>query len=239
MTKQNPVSPVVPAASAQGEVDSFLAKVRAMPPAKRTSTGRGRLVFAMDATMSRQPTWDRALGIQSEMFEAAGEAGGLEVQLVYFRGFRECRASKWVSDHKALASAMTKVQCAGGNTQIGRVISHVLAEGRDNGVSAVVYVGDAMEENIDDLCGLAGKAGLLGIPFFMFQEGSDTAATTAFKEIARLTRGAHFHLSDASAAALRDLLKAAAAYAAGGRKALETRAARDGAAARLLKQLPA
>ena len=64
---------------------------------------RGRLIFAIDATASRQPTWDLALGLQADMFRAVKEVGGLDVQLVYFRGFGETRASKWVSDPEALA----------------------------------------------------------------------------------------------------------------------------------------
>ena len=42
-----------------GEVDAFLAQARAMAPAT-VAGGRGRLIFALDATMSRQPTWDTA-----------------------------------------------------------------------------------------------------------------------------------------------------------------------------------
>ncbi len=49
-----------------------------------TSDGNGKLVFAMDATMSRQPSWDAALQTQAEMFREAGRIGGLDVQLVYF-----------------------------------------------------------------------------------------------------------------------------------------------------------
>jgi hypothetical protein len=212
-------------------VTEFLAKARNTPPVKHE--GKGRLIFAMDATMSRQPTWDRALSIQAEMFEAAE---GLEVQLVYFRGFHECQASKWVADTKSLARLMTKVDCRGGNTQIGRVMSHAL-DMKGQGAKAVVFVGDAMEENADHLCDLAGKAGLVGLPFFMFQEGSNRAATEAFKEIARLSKGVHVQLTGTSAAMLRELLGAAAAYANGGYAALEAQAGagRKGAASLLQK----
>ena len=84
-----------PEASAAEDVSSFLDQVKRMPPAERRAGERGRLIFAMDATMSRQPTWDRALQIQSEMFIETEKIGGLDVQLMYFRGFNECRASKW------------------------------------------------------------------------------------------------------------------------------------------------
>ena len=233
--KQTPVSADahVPEPSGQAEVDAFLEKVRSVPPTNVTGT-RGRLIFAMDATMSRQPTWDRALHIQSEMFEETAQIGGLDVQLVYFRGFNECRSSKWAGDARELGRLMTQVDCRGGHTQIKRVLKHVRKEAAKEKVNAVVYVGDAMEENIDTLCNDAGELGLLGVPVFMFQEGIEAIAETAFREIARLTGGAYCRFDAASAQQLRDLLSAVAVYAAGGRKALSDRSKEKGGEATLL-----
>ncbi|HLI20382.1 MAG TPA: hypothetical protein VKV32_04645, partial [Stellaceae bacterium] len=59
----------LPAAAKNAEVDAFLRKVAAMPTA-RPAGRRGKLIFAMDATASREPSWDRASRIQGEMFEA-------------------------------------------------------------------------------------------------------------------------------------------------------------------------
>lgn len=205
--------------SSSAEIADFLARVKAAPAP--SVTGRGRLVFAMDATMSRQPTWDMALALQSEMFEAVKAVGGLDVQLVYFRGHGECRASKWVSDPAALARLMTTVDCRGGYTQIGKVLSHARQETEKQRVAAVVYVGDCMEEDADDLCGRAGELALHGVPMFLFQEGADRRAEATFREIARLTRGAHCRFDPGAAQQLRELLTAVAVYAAGGRKALE------------------
>ena len=163
------------------------------------------------------------------------EIGGLDVQLVYFRGAGECRASKWVADPAALARLMTTVHCRGGFTQIGKVLSHVRSESERRRVSALVYVGDCMEEAVDHLCGRAGELALIGVPVFLFQEGNDPAAAGAFREIASLTRGAYCRFDQGSADQLRELLRAVAVYAAGGRKALERLAdARGGAAARRL-----
>jgi hypothetical protein len=228
-----------PAASGgEGAVADFLAKVNAMKPVAAKAGERGRLVFAMDATMSRQPTWDRALQIQSEMFAETAKIGGLDVQLVFFRGFGECRASKWVSHPEALAKLMTSVDCRGGNTQIGKVLSHVLKEARAAKVGAVVYVGDCMEENADALCAKAGEIGLLGVPLFLFQEGHDPVAERTFREIARLTRGAWCRFDQSSARQLKDLLAAVAVYAAGGRQALADHSRqKGGGAALLLEQL--
>ena len=78
------------------QVSAFLAKVAATPAVKSAS-GRGRLLFAMDATASREPSWDQACHLQAEMFQATDGLGGLEVQLVFFRGFGECKSSPWVS----------------------------------------------------------------------------------------------------------------------------------------------
>jgi len=218
--------------SSRTEVDAFLNQVRGLQPA---ASGRGRLIFAMDATMSRQPTWDLALSLQSELFSAVKEVGGLDIQLMYFRGFNECRASRWVGDTDALASLMRQVHCEGGHTQIRKVLSHARQENEKRKVNALVYVGDCMEEDVDHLSQLAGELGLVGVPVFLFQEGDDPRAARAFKEIARLSRGAHCRFDAGSAAQLRELLTAVAVYATGGRKALET--SKSGAAVRLLEQL--
>ena len=219
------------------DVEAFLARVRDLPtPAP--GTGNGRLVLAMDATMSRQHSWDMALEIQGDMFAEAGRIGGLDVQLVYFRGFGECRASKWTPDTAVLARLMSGIRCQGGRTQIGRVLKHLRGEAAAGKVNACIYIGDALEEDIDALAELAGEVGLLGIPVFMFQEGHDAAAETGFREIARLTRGAYFRFGSDAARILRELLSAVAVYAAGGFTALENHSARrGGAASLLLKQM--
>ena len=238
MANIRPTAPSKAPAVKDDDVSTFIAKVKAMPPIQKPGGTRGRLIFAMDATMSRQPTWDHALTIQSEMFSETQKIGGLDVQLVYFRGHNECRASKWVGEPQKLARLMTRVQCAGGSTQIWRVLTHLKSEAQSARINAAVYVGDAMEENIDALCQTAGEIGLLGVPIFMFQEGRDSAVETAFRELARLTHGAYFRLDAASAKMLRELLTAVAVYAAGGRPALEARKMHQGAAL-LLRQMKA
>jgi hypothetical protein len=219
------------------EVAEFIAKMKTLAPAQ--AAGRGNLVFAMDATMSRAPTWDMALRLQGDMFAAVKEVGGLDVQLVYFRGMNECRASKWVSDPDALARLMTSVSCHGGLTQIGKVLTHTLDESRKRKISALVYVGDCMEENVDRLCARAGELALLGVPVFLFQEGDNAPAAKGFREIARLTKGAYCRFDPGSARQLRELLTAVAVYAAGGHKALLALSAEGGnaGARRLLEQL--
>jgi hypothetical protein len=205
--------------SNRAEIDAFLTKLKSLGPAVRAGP-RGRLVFALDATMSRQPTWDTACKLQAEMFHAAARAGGLDIQLVYFRGLNECRASGWVASGDRLASLMGRISCVGGHTQIRKVLAHARQEHAREAVQALVFVGDAMEEPIDDLCAAAGELGILGVPAFMFQEGHDPVAESAYREIARLSGGAYSRFDAGSAQQLGELLRAVAAYAAGGRKAL-------------------
>jgi len=225
----------LPAKSDQADIDAFLAKVASTPVANTSGT-RGRLIFAMDATASREPSWDRACHIQSEMFLETEALGGLDVQLCYYRGFREFDATAWLGSSADLLARMRDVRCAGGMTQIGRVLKHAAAESRQQKVNALVFVGDCMEENIDELCHLAGELGILGVPAFMFHEGNDAAADRTFREIARLSGGAYCSFDASSAQQLRDLLSAVAVYAAGGRKALEDFGQRQGGVALRLTQ---
>ena len=221
-----------PAKAAGSDVAAFLAEVGRTAPAAQA---RGRLIFALDATMSRQPTWDLACALQAEMFETAGSVGGLAVQLVYFRGIGECRASSFVADARSVRDLMVKIDCRGGHTQLAKVLAHVRRETEKRPVAALAYVGDAMEENPDHVCQLAGEIGLLGVRAFMFHEGRDAAAERTFREIARLTRGAYLPFDRSSAAELRALLGAVATYAAGGLKALG--ASREEGARLLLPKL--
>lgn len=229
----------LPAAGAkQAEIDAFLRQVAAAPAAV-TAGGTGRLIFALDATASRQPTWDQACHIQAEMFAEVASLGGLSIQLCYFRGFGEFEATPWLGDGQALIRRMTEVACLSGKTQIARVLRHAAAEASKTRVNALVYVGDCMEEDEDALGDLAGRLGLLGVPAFVFQEGAEPRARRAFQDIARLTRGAYMSFDASSAKMLRDLLKAVAVYAAGGRKALTHYAETAGdEVLRLTRQLP-
>ena len=233
---KKPSGEVAKTRSSGAEMSAFLDQMRTLTPA---ASGRGRLIFAMDATMSRQPSWDLALKLQADMFRAVKEVGGLDVQLVYFRGLGETRASKWVGDPDALAKLMGSVACEGGYTQIRKVLAHARSESERTRVNALVYVGDCMEENVDELSQRAGELGLLGVPAFLFQEGDEPKAERAFKEIARLTRGAYCRFDAGSARELRELLKAVAIFATGGRKALKdfSDASKSSAGSRLLEQL--
>src|SRR3954454_6787232 len=141
-TKGGPLSQTKP--SAADDIAAFVAKARAMSPHR--AGAKGRLMFALDATMSRQPTWDMACALQADMFREAASLGSLDIRLVYYRGFNECRATGWISDSAPLAKLMSKIDCQGGPTQIGKVLSEAPREAIASAVRVVVFVGDAMEE---------------------------------------------------------------------------------------------
>ena len=218
------------------EVSSFLAKV-ARTPVKKSDSPVSRLLFAMDATASREPTWDHACHLQGQMFEATADAGNLSVQLCHYGGFNSFSVGGWCRSASSLNSEMSAVRCVGGHTQIKRVLQHAIEENRRNRLKAVVFVGDAIEEAADDLCHLAGQVGVLGIPLFMFQEGFDPGVRSVFRQMSELSGGAYAPFNLASASELRDLLSAVAIYATGGRTALKHFESRTGSRLLLTQQL--
>jgi len=223
--------------SSATEINEFLAKVAALPKRGR-SCDRGRLIFALDATASRQPTWDRASHLQTEMFHEAASLGGLEIQLCFYRGFGEFKVSPWLVRSEELLRMMSSVFCAAGETQIRKVLHHAINETRSKPVTALVFVGDCVEEDVDRLGTMAGELGLLGVRAFMFHEGDNRMAGYAFREIARLSNGAYCRFDAGSAHALRELLRAVAAFVAGGLPALENMAGgSDGAVKHMARQL--
>ena len=220
----------------KSQLGQFLNQAKQLPQRKQhASLYRGRLIFAMDATASRQAQWDRACHLQSKMFTACNALGGLDVQLCYFRGYQEFVSSPWLNHSDELLSRMNRVQCLGGYTQIEQVLHHAIDEHRQQSLQLVVIVGDALEENIDTLCNLAGKLGLLNIPLLMIQDGHDEAVRQGFQQLSQLSHGAYARLDNHSADSLADILSAAATFAAGGHEALQQ--LKSSASKQLLAQL--
>jgi hypothetical protein len=227
ITSRNENASLTPGRSS--EVDAFLADLKTKAP-----NVRGRLIFALDATASRQLTWDTACKLQADMFREAGTSG-LDLQLVYYRGLDECRASRWISDPVRLGKIMSGIMCRSGETQLGKILAHAKKETELLKVSALVFVGDAMEENPDKLAHEAGELGRLGVPAFMFQEGNDREVEQVFRDIAQLTRGAYCRFDPGAVRQLAELLRAVAAFAVGGITALAAR--KDAGAVKLLGQM--
>lgn len=233
MAKKAEVEPAKAGAVASPATDAFVREVARLPP--KTGGGvKGRLLFAMDATASREPTWDFATTQQGEMFVAASEIGGIEVRLAFYRGFDEFKVSRWTADGRELARLMGAVRCLAGRTQIARLLRYAAEQRRESRIDAVVFVGDCCEEDVDEVGHEAGQLGLLGLPVFVFHEGEDRIASRIFPQIAKLTRGAYCKFDRSSPDQLRRLLGAVAAYAAGGRSALLKYGKEQGGTAALL-----
>lgn len=215
-----------PTRSTDTEIKEFLDKAATLPT--RNQATQGHLIFALDATASRQPTWDRACQLQAEMFTETAHLGSLAIQFVWYRGFGDFGVTPWLTETSALLKRMTAVSCLGGLTQIGRVLDHAIRETRRHRINALVFVGDCVEEDIDRLCHQAGQLGVLGVPVFIFHEGAEAKAARAFRQIAQLSHGAYCSFDSGSARQLRELLGAVAVYAAGGRQALEDLGRRKG-----------
>ena len=197
-----------------------------------------RIIFGLDATASREATWDQASQIQHEMFAAVQTDQRLAVQLCFYRGFRELKASGFCHSATELQGLMSQVRCAGGHTQIGRLLKHTLKVAQKDTLKAVLFVGDAIEESVDDLCGQAGLLGLKKIPLFIFHEGGDAAVERTFRVMAKLSGGAYAPFDLASPDQLKRLLAGVAAYATGGRAALGTLAHQQPELKQLTAQLP-
>jgi hypothetical protein len=212
-------------------------------------SARARLIFALDATASRQPTWDLACQLQSAMFEEAAKIGGLEIQLLFYRGERECSHTAWTDDAQKLAGQMRRIRCEAGATQIARVLRHIRSEHMHEKVAAAIFVGDAVEESPGELYDIAAG---LKVPCFLFQEGDGIAVRldqygqivaehpplkveTVFRELARMTGGAYAEFNANAAQRLGDLLRAVAAFAVGGISALANQ--HTASACKLLSQM--
>ena len=209
----------LPKEANRDEVTTFLQKVKATP-VEISTTKHPRLIFSLDATASREPMWDRACHIQAQMFKETLSLGGLDIQLAYYRGFLEFSATPWANSGESLLSYMSSIRCAAGQTQIAKVMQHTISENSKTPVKALVFVGDAMEEDPTLLNRLAGKLGIMGVPIFVFQDGYDAITERSFRDIARLSKGAYCQFDANSVYKLRDLLCAIAVFVAGGHKAL-------------------
>jgi hypothetical protein len=209
----------------------IMSAVLHMPSQTNLALPRGRLAFGLDATASRASSWARACELQAKMFREAAPIGKLSVQLVFFRGLSECRASKWCQSGDELAQLMHKIDCEGGYTQIGRVLGHVLREHAQAPVQALILIGDSMEEEIGALAGLASQLGKARVPIFAFQEGRDAVVRSAFRLLALKSGGEYFEFNPDKPRAVEQLseqLNAVARLAVGDVKARQPEGDRQG-----------
>ena len=204
-------------------VKAFLAQASKVPP-PAVSDKQGKLIFAMDATASREPCWDIACQIQADMFTQTAALGQLQIQLCHYQGYGEFNVAQWSNRASELQNIMANVRCKAGQTQINRILQHTLNQVKQHKINALVFVGDCMEELADKLIGTAGQLALRNVPVFIFHEGHDAIAERTFKQIASITKGAYCKFDQSSADQLRALLNAVAVYAVGGVDALRKQA---------------
>jgi hypothetical protein len=201
---------------------------------QQVSTGRGRLLFALDATASRSETWTLASKLQAEMLRSVAR-DTLDLKVAYYRGTK-FGTTKWTSDGESLARAMSKIECITGQTQIKNVLEDALEENAKAHVHAIVLISDAMEENADELCVLASELGDAEVPCFMFHEASDDSlhsieVANTYKQIAKRSGGEYFPFGTGSPAAIKkfaDTLNAVAALAIGDGSAIAAIARKKG-----------
>ncbi|MCX7065619.1 MAG: VWA domain-containing protein [Proteobacteria bacterium] len=207
-------------------VDRFLSDAAhsKLPAARSTH----RLIFALDATGSRQPTWDLACELHAELFSEAARLGNIAIQLCYYRGLSEFVASAWTTTPTSLRAHMSAVSCRAGRTQIGPLLEHAAREAAQYPVRALVFIGDCFEEDAKEVMRLAGQLAIRSLPVIIFQEGGERAATRLFRSIADITHGAHVPFNGNSPEELRRLLGAVAQYTIGGHEALESYSQRIG-----------
>ena len=196
---------------------------------KKTQATRGRLIFALDATASREGMWDLAAQLQSQMFEEAAKIGGLDIQLLYYRG--SGRNSINAVDVRCARACQSNEQRS--DARPGPPRSHACSGTSERSTSARRSArrsssATPCEELPSDLYAVAES---LGVPLFVFQEGSNWAVPpvcdppplkveTIFRELARLTNGAYGKFDAGAAMQLGELLRAVAAFAVGGVRAL-------------------
>ena len=200
---------------------------------------RPRLLFAMDATASREACWTIAKEITGAMFESV--PGELDVALAYHSGGRLQEMTPFSSEAKAFLDKVQAVRCSAGRTALNEILDKAAQASR---IKALIYIGDCFEEDPTEAVELAQQLKLKGVRCFIFHDtssqaqGYDTrAARTAFEQITRITGGAILPFDETSPDLVKELLSAIALYAAQGIKALEQKTKLLPAARLLLKQM--
>jgi len=179
------------------------------------SAPRPRLVFAVDATESREATWRAAKQLTDVLLAAL--PGELDVALAVHGGNRLHTFTKFTSDAGALRNRAASVRCEMGYTRLLDILARVL---ETEGVSVVCYVGDAYEESARRGYKLAESLKARGIRLIVLFDGAgwsdlDSHAAKVLAEMARRTGGALLPFDITALPKLRDLLEAVAVLAVG------------------------
>ncbi len=219
---------------------SFLEKAKALSkPNKVDSTKIAaalkitpKLLFSMDATASRQGSWDVAQQITSSMFDVI--PGGLKIALAHHSGGELGHVTAFRDDPAFFKSEIAKVRCRAGETALCEILEEATKISR---LSTLIYIGDCFEESLERAKALSEELKEKKVPCFMFIEGRDPMAQSAFNLIAEITGGAVFPFELEAVIHIKEKLDAIAAYAAGGIKMLTAKRAELPGAQALLSAL--
>jgi hypothetical protein len=183
----------------------------------KESTKPSRIGFLVDATGSRNKTWERAQGIQSKMFRAAYGIKAIKLRLVHFGG-GSLTTRNWDDDTKSVAANMAAVRCQAGLTQILEGLQSFIDETPEDRATAIILIGDYFEECSTQAKITAVRLKDMGIKVYSFIEGNDHTAQTVFRNLAEISGGKFARFGDDLP--LADLCQGVALLASGGKKAL-------------------
>ncbi len=232
-----PATPVQP----PGLLARLLTKAARLPALFRhaeppiDSDSGPRLIFAVDATASREPAWSAARQVTDALVKAL--PGALKVALAVHGGGRVHTFTPFTSDPATLRDRAAGVTCQSGLTRLLPILAIGL---KQPDVRVVIYIGDVFEENIDQGRRLTDAMGARGTRLIVLHDTADRGArrdAEVFWDLAKRTGGCVLPFDSHAPGKLRELLSAVAVYAVGGEKLLRDRRADLPGAVALLEHL--
>ena len=120
------------------------ASSHAEPPVEAGTPGGPRLIFAVDATASREPAWTAARQVTDALVKAL--PGELDVALAVHGGSRVHTFTTFTKERRHASRP-----CRGGFVpgRFDQAASDLLASLKHQAVRVVVYIGDVFEESFD------------------------------------------------------------------------------------------
>jgi len=193
----------------------------AEPPVETGAPLRPRLIFAVDATASREPAWFAARQVTDALVKAL--PGELDVALAVHGGSRVHTFTGFTNDAATLRDRAAGVMCEAGMTRLLPILSTGL---KQQSVRVIIYIGDVFEEGLPHGRRIADALGARGTKLIVLHDTSDPSArrdTELFWDLAKRTGGCVLPFDASASGRLRDILSAVAVYAVGGEKLLRER----------------
>jgi hypothetical protein len=193
----------------------------AEPPPETGTPPRPRLIFAVDATASREPAWAAARQVTDALVKAL--PGELDVALAVHGGSRVHTFTAFINEANTLRDRAAGVSCQAGMTRLLPILSASL---KHPGIRIVIYVGDVFEESLLQGRRLADLMSAQKTKLIVLHDTADPGArrdAEVFWDLAKRTGGCVLPFDASAPGRLRDLLSAVAVYAVGGEKLLRAR----------------